>query len=147
MRTTPDIDDDILLAAKEMARLEGATAGQVVSRLLRNSLTGASTVSRPARARRQAVAGFRPFPAKPGVVATNDQVNALRDAEGAWPCEHILDVTVLVACWMPASANAVLVPPGGAGRADQKDRCQMNALHSLITMQSDYEPVESAWPP
>ena len=82
MRTTPDIDDDILLAAKEMARLEGATAGQVVSRLLRNSLTGASTVSRPARARRQAVAGFRPFPAKPGVVTTNDQVNALRDAEG-----------------------------------------------------------------
>lgn len=28
------------------------------------------------------VAGFEPFPAKPGVVTTNEQVNALRDAEG-----------------------------------------------------------------
>ena len=33
------------------------------------------------KASRQA-AGFVPFPAKPGVVATNEQVNALRDAEG-----------------------------------------------------------------
>ena len=29
-----------------------------------------------------AVAGFQPFPAKPGIVATDEQVNALRDAEG-----------------------------------------------------------------
>jgi hypothetical protein len=42
----------------------------MVSRLLRRSLTGGS------------VAGFIPFSAKPGVMATNDQVNALRDAEG-----------------------------------------------------------------
>jgi hypothetical protein len=28
------------------------------------------------------VAGFEPFPARPGVIVTNDQVNALRDAEG-----------------------------------------------------------------
>ncbi|MEO7010441.1 MAG: hypothetical protein ABI156_14920 [Caldimonas sp.] len=82
MRTTLDIDDDLLAAAKEMARKEGATAGQVVSRLLRDSLTGAASLSRPARGRRAAVAGFEPFPAKPGVVTTNEQVDALRDAEG-----------------------------------------------------------------
>jgi hypothetical protein len=29
-----------------------------------------------------AVAGFVPFPAKPGVVTTNEQVDALRDVEG-----------------------------------------------------------------
>lgn len=82
MRTTLDIDDDLLAAAKELARKEGATAGQVVSRLLRNSLTGIASVPRSARARRQGVVGFEPFPAKPGVVTTNEAVNALRDVEG-----------------------------------------------------------------
>ena len=82
MRTTLDIDDDLLAATKELARKEGATAGQVVSRLLRNSLTGIASVPRSARARRTAVAGFEPFSAKPGVVTTNEVVDALRDAEG-----------------------------------------------------------------
>ena len=82
MRTTLDIDDDLLAATKEIARKEGATAGQVVSRLLRNSMTGAALLARPGRGRRAAVAGFQPFPAKPGVVTTNEQVNAMRDAEG-----------------------------------------------------------------
>ena len=82
MRTTLDIDDDLLAATKEMARNEGATAGQIVSRLLRNSLTGAEQAAREPARRRPAVAGFRAFPARPGVVVTNDQVNALRDAEG-----------------------------------------------------------------
>ena len=82
MRTTLDIDDDLLAAAKELARHEGATAGQIVSRLLRRSLTGGVTATTAGRKRSKAVAGFVPFPAKPGVVTTNDQVNALRDAEG-----------------------------------------------------------------
>lgn len=84
MRTTLDIDDDLLFAAKEMARREQTTAGEVVSRLLRRSLTGAGleAPSRSARARRPAVAGFVPFPARPGVVVTNEQVDRLRDAEG-----------------------------------------------------------------
>ncbi|WP_372528128.1 hypothetical protein, partial [Piscinibacter sp.] len=80
MRTTLDIDDDLLAAAKELARRERSTAGQVVSRLLRRSLTGAEAAPAPARARRVPVAGFQPFPARPGVVATNEQVDALRDA-------------------------------------------------------------------
>jgi hypothetical protein len=82
MRTTLDIDDDLLVATKEIARSEGVTAGQVVSRLLRNALTGSASVARPARGRRVAVAGFEPFAAKPGVVVTNEQVDALRDTEG-----------------------------------------------------------------
>lgn len=80
MRTTLDIDDDLLLAAKEMARRERSTAGQVVSRLLRQSLTGAEP---PApRSRRRSVAGFVPFPARPGVVVTDEQVERLRESEG-----------------------------------------------------------------
>ena len=84
MRTTLDIDDDLLAAAKELARHQGGTTGLVVSRLLRNSLPGGgaagarSGVGKPVRR----VAGFEPFAAKPGVVATNEQVNSLRDAEG-----------------------------------------------------------------
>jgi uncharacterized protein YggE len=84
MRTTLDIDDDLLNAAKELARRDGVTAGQMVSRLLRRSLTSPATVARPARAAKPAAptASFLPFPARPGVIATNDQVNVLRDAEG-----------------------------------------------------------------
>jgi hypothetical protein len=82
MRTTLDIDDDLLAAAKELARREGATAGQVVSRLLRHSLTGLQANSPAARAKPKSVAGFTPFPPRSGVVATNEQVDRLRDAEG-----------------------------------------------------------------
>ena len=38
MRTTLDIDDDVLQAAKELAALRGTTAGQVVSELARRAL-------------------------------------------------------------------------------------------------------------
>ena len=37
MRTTLDIDDDLLAAAKELARRQGSSTGQVVSRLMRRS--------------------------------------------------------------------------------------------------------------
>lgn len=40
MRTTIDIDDDLLAASQELARHEGTTVGAVVSRLLRQALTG-----------------------------------------------------------------------------------------------------------
>jgi hypothetical protein len=80
MRTTLDIDDDLLLAAKEIARRERSSAGQVVSRLLRQSLTGADAGA--PRGRHRAVAGFVPFPARSDVLVTNEQVDRLRDAEG-----------------------------------------------------------------
>ncbi len=38
MRTTLDIDDDVLQAAKELARAEKKTAGQVLSELARKAL-------------------------------------------------------------------------------------------------------------
>ena len=84
MRTTLDIDDDLLAAAKELARRERSTAGQVVSRLLRHSLTGiAAAPATSNHARHKApVAGFEPFPAQPRVVTTNEQVDTLREAEG-----------------------------------------------------------------
>lgn len=43
MRTTLDIDDDVLQAAKELAALRGVTAGQVVSELARRALSPSGT--------------------------------------------------------------------------------------------------------
>ena len=39
MRTTLDIDDDVLQAAKELGALHGKTAGQMVSELARRALS------------------------------------------------------------------------------------------------------------
>ena len=82
MRTTLDIDDDLLAASKELARHEGTTAGAVVSRLLRQALTASPPSVGGAKRRRKPVTGFRPFAAKPGVVVTDDIVNRLRDEAG-----------------------------------------------------------------
>lgn len=84
MRTTLDIDEDVLLAAKELAKRQNLSAGRVVSQLLRRVLTGQTghgKISKRGAAGFQSVAGFRPFP-EGGAVVTNDAVNRLRDAEG-----------------------------------------------------------------
>lgn len=47
VRTTLDIDDDILQTVKELAAVRGVTAGQALSALVRQALTPA----RPARTR------------------------------------------------------------------------------------------------
>lgn len=80
MRTTLEIDDDVLAAAKELARRSRASAGRVISDLVRQALTqpaaSATKAEQPA-----AHYGFRPFP-KRGSVVTDEQVDELRDAEG-----------------------------------------------------------------
>lgn len=84
MRTTIDIDEDVLAAAKELARSQNLSAGQVVSNLLRKVLTGQAgrvTASPEQVSGPQTIAGFRPFPAGQAVV-TNETVNRLREAEG-----------------------------------------------------------------
>ena len=42
MRTTLNIDDDVLRAAKELARLRGTSAGEVISNLVRQALMAES---------------------------------------------------------------------------------------------------------
>ena len=46
MRTTLDIDDEVLLAAKEIARRSGDTAGRVLSALARQALTQTTSATR-----------------------------------------------------------------------------------------------------
>lgn len=82
MRTTLDIEEDVLLAAKELARHGGTTAGRVISKLLRQALTQPVLPTAGGASEPAAVYGFRPFSSR-GSVVTNEQIDKLRDEEGA----------------------------------------------------------------
>lgn len=75
MRTTLDIEDDVLFAAKDLARRERKTAGRVISELARKGLTGAAglTAGEP-----KAIYGIRPFP-REGRIVSNELINKLRE--------------------------------------------------------------------
>jgi hypothetical protein len=47
MRTTLDIEDDVLRAAKELADREGASVGQIISKLARRGLEVAIRAESP----------------------------------------------------------------------------------------------------
>lgn len=79
MRTTLDIADDVLHAAKERARLGNKTTGEVISDLARLGLT-APAPNPPSVCDPQAAFGLRPF-APRGTVVTNDMINCLRNAD------------------------------------------------------------------
>ena len=76
MRTTLDIDEDVLQAAKELAKREKRTAGKMISELARRALSGAPIGRRSKK--REECFGFRPFPSRGGVV-TNEAVDRLRE--------------------------------------------------------------------
>jgi hypothetical protein len=78
MRTTLDIADDVLQAAKERAKRERKTVGEMISELARRALTTAHeplSVKEP-----KAVYGLKPFPRRGGIV-TNDLIDKLRDED------------------------------------------------------------------
>jgi len=62
MRTTLDIDDDILAAVKELATARNSTAGQVISDLARTALTSGARDAPTVRN------GFELLPARNAVV-------------------------------------------------------------------------------
>ena len=77
MRTTLDLDDDILQAAKELAHSRGVTAGRVISDLARQALSQSGS-SGPVR---NGVPLLAARPAgEPRV--TMKRVNDLRDDKG-----------------------------------------------------------------
>ncbi|WP_239490953.1 CopG family transcriptional regulator [Luteitalea sp. TBR-22] len=80
MRTTLDIEDDVLAAVKALARKEGLTAGEMLSLLARRALTSPPAELGDIRDR-PVVFGFRPFP--PGkTLVTNEVIDDLRDRDG-----------------------------------------------------------------
>ena len=72
MRTTVDIEEDVLLAAKEIARQKRTSLGRVLSDLARKSLT-----PKPKTSKKH---GLPQFPIQPNAgVVTTELVNQLRD--------------------------------------------------------------------
>ena len=83
MRTTLDIDDDILSASKELAKAAGKTAGQIISELARKALTQPDLPRQYAAEEPTAIYGIRPFPKRPGGrVVTSEEVRRLMEDEG-----------------------------------------------------------------
>ena len=78
MRTTLDLDEDVLASAKEIARRENKTAGQVLSELARRALTQGAAPAASAKRRSVAAHGFQPFASR-GAVVTNALIEKLRD--------------------------------------------------------------------
>jgi hypothetical protein len=76
VRTTLDIDDDVLQAAKERARRDKKTTGEVISELARSALTALPQA--PATREPRALYGFRPFRKRGGIV-TNELIDKLRE--------------------------------------------------------------------
>ena len=76
MRTTLDIADDVLQAAKGLAQRNGGTAGQVISDLARRGLNA------PAAKRRPGLRGGVPVLPSRGEIVTLDHVQRIQDQEG-----------------------------------------------------------------
>lgn len=78
MRTTLDIANDVLQAAKERARREKKSTGLVISELARSALTAGphqQTAPEP-----KATYGFRPF-ARRGRIVSNALIDKLREED------------------------------------------------------------------
>ncbi len=76
MHTTLNIDDDILIAARGLARRDGTSVGKVVSSLARKGLN-ASPVTASTRTG-DGFHGFHPLPKRGGPV-TNELIDQLRE--------------------------------------------------------------------
>ena len=79
MRTTLEIEDDVLQAAKELAQRSKTTAGKVLSDLARRGLAASPRGSRPSGTQlRRGV----PVITSRGEVVTLEHVQRLKDREG-----------------------------------------------------------------
>ncbi len=74
MRTTLDIDDDVLQAAKERARMQRTTTGRVVSDLVRRALT-----TREGHLAATLVDGWYVLPDREGLIVSPDLVERIAD--------------------------------------------------------------------
>ena len=90
MRTTLDIADDVLFAAKEIARREKKSLGQIISDLARRAFAqqaaggtpdGRQRPKAPKASERLAAYGIHPLPPRGGIVS-NELIDRIRDEEG-----------------------------------------------------------------
>ena len=76
VRTTINLDDDVLLAARGLARRDGTSIGAVISKLARKGLKGDPCEDRDGA--NDGFYGFFPLP-KRGRPVTNELVDRLRE--------------------------------------------------------------------
>ena len=76
MRTTIDIDDDVLTIVKDIARAQKKTAGEVISELTRQALRGPQTAAPVDVSKLEVRDGFLVLPSRGGVV-TKEQIDDL----------------------------------------------------------------------
>jgi hypothetical protein len=80
MRTTLDIDDDVLTAAKELAKARKSTAGEVISDLVRKALTvPTSPAAAPGPGGTILKNGWYVLPSRGGPPVTSELVQRLLD--------------------------------------------------------------------
>ncbi len=77
MRTTVNLDEDVLLAVQERARREKRSAGQVLSDLARQALTSQHGLNVDRGTSRH---GFQPLPRR-GRAVSNALIDRLREDE------------------------------------------------------------------
>ncbi|MCE9586903.1 MAG: hypothetical protein K8R57_01140 [Verrucomicrobia bacterium] len=78
MRTTLDIEEDVLMAAKELAEREGSTAGRIISLLARRGLSNPKSKLK----KTPVIRGGVPLVRSRGEVVTTDRIRKLMDQEG-----------------------------------------------------------------
>lgn len=78
MRTTLDIEEDVLLAAKEIAEREGSTAGRIISLLARRGLSNPKSKLK----KTPVIRGGVPLVRSRGEVVTTDRIRKLMDQAG-----------------------------------------------------------------
>lgn len=90
MRTTLDIADDVLFAAKEIARRDKKPLGQIISDLARRAFaqptqataqSGEVLAAQHQASENLADYGIHPLPAR-GSIVSNELIDRLRDEEG-----------------------------------------------------------------
>lgn len=83
MRTTLDIDDDVLFAAKEIASKERKTAGKVLSEFFRRAIqSGDSGTSTAKSGQPYALKNGIPVLPSRGEVVTTEHIQRLMEEEG-----------------------------------------------------------------
>ena len=79
MRTTVDIDDDVLAAVKELARAEGKSMGTIMSDLVRRALTQPSGPGFGEAQAAYVVDTWAMLPDRPGPPVTNELIRRIQD--------------------------------------------------------------------
>ena len=82
MRTTLDIDDDVLFAAKELAAKERKTAGKILSEFFRRAMHAPAAATSKASATKYLMKNGIPVLPSRGEVVTVEKVRRIMEEEG-----------------------------------------------------------------